>query len=323
MMMNTSKNQFSLSRGTVIRGKWHKQTYIVERELGRGATGTVFLVKGKDGSLALKLSSQLSITSEINVLKAFNKVQGSSLGPYLVDEDDWEAGGQTYPFYVMEYIQGPTLSSFIEKKGASWIGVLLLQLLENLQALHQEGWIFGDIKPDNLLVAGPPFRLRCIDVGGTTKQGRAVKEYTEFFDRGYWGAGSRTADPAYDVFAAAMVAVNLIYPNRFNKDEHGVKGVISRIKQKKEFEPYAPVLIRALEGRYVSAWQMREDLMASLSPGNVRPNSPPLRRNVSAGRIAGRSTIKKQQRIRQRFKAAAAIITITFLYALYVFLELL
>ncbi|MGM7637407.1 protein kinase domain-containing protein [Bacillus sp. Hm123] len=321
MMMNTSKNQFSLPRGTVIRGKWHKQTYIVERELGRGATGTVFLVKGKEGSLALKLSSQLSITSEMNVLKAFNKVQGSSLGPYLVDEDDWEVGDQTYPFYVMEYIQGPTLSSFINKKGVSWIGVLLLQLLENLQVLHQEGWIFGDIKPDNLIVVGPPFRLRCIDVGGTTKQGRAVKEYTEFFDRGYWGAGSRTADPSYDVFATAMVAVNLVYPNRFEKDGNGVKGVIARIKHKKELETYAPVLIHALQGDYSSAKQMRAELMKALSPKLI-PNDP-VKKVTNTRRTGGRTAIKRKQRTRQQLKAAAAIFTITFLYALYVFLELL
>ena len=31
-----------------------------------------------------------SITSEVNVLKSFAKVQGSALGPSLLDVDDWE-----------------------------------------------------------------------------------------------------------------------------------------------------------------------------------------------------------------------------------------
>ena len=32
----------------------------------------------------------MSITSEVNVLKSFAKVQGSTLGPSLLDVDDWE-----------------------------------------------------------------------------------------------------------------------------------------------------------------------------------------------------------------------------------------
>ena len=61
--------------------------------------------------------SNVSITSEVNVLKAFAKVQGSPLGPKLLDVDDWENKGQKIHFYVMEYIQGTDLLSFIQSKG--------------------------------------------------------------------------------------------------------------------------------------------------------------------------------------------------------------
>lgn len=81
----------------------------------------------------------------------------------------------------MEYVRGPLLLDFVKQKGDEWIVVLMVQLLSNLAHLHQEGWIFGDLKPDNLIVSGPPATIRCIDVGGTTKAGRAIKEYTEFF----------------------------------------------------------------------------------------------------------------------------------------------
>ena len=88
----------------------------------------------------------------------------------------------------MEYIQGPNLIEFISQKGTVWAEVLILQLLTNLDALHENGWIFGDLKPENLIVSQSPVRLRCIDVGGTTKKDRAVKEFTEFLieDIGRW-----------------------------------------------------------------------------------------------------------------------------------------
>ncbi|MBM7650288.1 serine/threonine-protein kinase [Bacillus ectoiniformans] len=317
--MNTSKNLYSIPRGTVIRGKWHNHTYIIERELGYGATGTVYLVKGQQGSAALKVSSQLSITSEMNVLKAFDKVQGSSLGPSLLDTDDWQDRGQLFSFYVMEYIHGPTLSTFIQSRGPSWIGVLMLQLLENLQALHNEGWVFGDIKPDNLIVTGTPFSLRCIDVGGTTKQGRAIKEYTEFFDRGYWGAGSRKAEPSYDLFAAAMVAVSLVYPKRFARKERDPEQLVKMIRQSKELEPYAGVLIKAIKGKYHSALDMRKEMLTALSP--VSPKRVPVRSDKEA--VKGRAASKQRKRKQKHLETAVIILSVLVCYMVYVFIELL
>ncbi|MFP3326058.1 hypothetical protein R0K05_23690, partial [Planococcus sp. SIMBA_160] len=50
----------------------------------------------------------------------------------------------------------PLLLEFVKQKGDEWIVVLMIQLLSNLAHLHKEGWIFGDLKPDNLIVSGPP-----------------------------------------------------------------------------------------------------------------------------------------------------------------------
>lgn len=116
--------------------------------------------------------------------------------------------GKKLSFYVMEYIEGPLLLRYVNEKGEEWTPVLISQLLSSLSAIHREGWVFGDLKPENLIVTGPPPQIRCIDVGGTTKEGRAIKEYTEFFDRGYWEFGTRKAEPSYDLFSVAMIMVN-------------------------------------------------------------------------------------------------------------------
>src|SRR5437764_9006626 len=138
MMNHTLKNQCKVSPGTVITGKWHAREYTIIRELGFGANGVVYLAKHKDTQVALKMSDNgMSITSEVNVLKSFAKVQGHSLGPCLLDVDDWLNNRVSVSFYVMEYIDGPNFLSFIGQKGKSWTVVLLLQLLKDLETLHQ------------------------------------------------------------------------------------------------------------------------------------------------------------------------------------------
>src|SRR4051812_18946511 len=275
MMNHTLKNQCKVSPGTVITGKWHAREYTIIRELGFGANGVVYLAKHKDTQVALKMSDNgMSITSEVNVLKSFAKVQGHSLGPCLLDVDDWHWNNSRISFYVMEYIQGPDFLSFLQTKGPSWTSVLFLQLLNDLEQIHQNGWVFGDLKPENLIVTGPPPKIRCIDVGGTTIKGRAIKEFTEFYDRGYWGLGSRKAEPSYDLFAAAMIMINTSYPNRFSKKTGGISQLREAIRQKPELLPFERVLVRSLQGGYQSAKQMRTDLLALVTNQQVSDNAP-------------------------------------------------
>jgi serine/threonine-protein kinase len=259
----------NLSSGTVVKGKWNGENYTVLRLLGKGATGNVYLADSKNKKVALKLSeNSMAITSEVNVLKRFSKVQGTSLGPSLLDVDDWKVDSQKIlPFYVMEYVQGNNFLEFIQERGIEWADVLILQLLSNLGKLHQQGWVFGDLKPENLLISGPPPKIRCIDVGGTTQQGRSIKEFTEFFDRGYWGLGTRKAEPSYDLFSVAMVLINASFPKRFTKkvDVDGKTQLFERIDQHPYLSKHKQVLQKALLGKYTSALEMKTDFVHLLS----------------------------------------------------------
>ena len=81
--------------------------------MGFGANGIVYLADCSKGIVAVKFSdNSATIASEVNVLKSFAKAQGDSLGPYLIDVDDYVENGKVYPFYVMEYIKGDSLLSF-------------------------------------------------------------------------------------------------------------------------------------------------------------------------------------------------------------------
>lgn len=262
-MNPTSKNQCKITPGTLIEGKWHRNKYTILNELGNGANGTVYLARHQTRHVAIKISdNSMSITSEVNVLKSFGKVQGSTLGPSLIDVDDWQNGNTMVSFYVMEYIIGSDFLAYLNKNSKSWMVVLILQLLNDLEQLHQNGWIFGDLKPENLIVTGPPAKIRCVDVGGTTIRGRAIKEFTEFFDRGYWGLGTRKAEPGYDLFAVGMVMINTAYPKRFNKQTGGIQQLKAAIQQSPELHLLEPVILKALQGQYTSAKQMREELLS-------------------------------------------------------------
>ncbi|WML50592.1 protein kinase family protein [Neobacillus sp. PS3-34] len=346
-MNHSLKSQCSVSPGTVIKGKWHGKQYTILRELGFGANGIVYLAKQGNVQVALKMSDNgMSITSEVNVLKSFAKVQGSALGPSLLDVDDWENNKGRISFYSMEYIEGPDLMAYIQQKGKVWTMVLILQLLKDLQLLHDKGWVFGDLKPENLIVTGPPAKIRCIDVGGTTLQGRAIKEFTEFFDRGYWGLGTRKADPSYDLFAVGMILINTAYPNRFNKTSGGVIQLRDAIRKKQELLPLETIILKALQGHYISAGTMREDLLLAISgndgqrigtsPEIHRTNSNPARTGPTSNKAKDKphqkaaqpSTRQSYQKKKKRKKGGWSETIIIFmcmaiLYGLYIFIKLL
>lgn len=271
MMKNHSiskKPVISLRSGQNLIGKWHQKNYTVVRKLGEGAIGAVYLCTYQGRFVALKISNQdASVIVEVNVLKALQKVQGYRLGPSLLDVDDWSApNGSTYSFYVMEYLEGESLGSFIHSKGKSYLGVLLVQLLDDLDKLHRSGWTFGDLKTENILVVPNPARIRLVDVGGTTKMGRSIKEYTEFFDRGYWGLGTRKAEPSYDLFAVAMVFLHIYYPRRFERSagEPSDKLLEKKLQRAKDLNIVYPMLRRAIKGKYRTAGEMKKEVIEKL-----------------------------------------------------------
>jgi serine/threonine protein kinase len=318
-MINTSKKPCSFPIGSVIRGKWHHKSYIIRKELGYGANGIVYLADSSDGSVAIKFSdNSATIAAEVNVLKSFAKVQGISLGPYLIDVDDCIGSGKIIPFYVMEYISGDSFLTFVQKRSSDWLGVLMLQLLNSLEEMHKLGWVFGDLKPENLIVQLPDFKVRFIDVGGTTQIGRAIKEYTEYFDRGYWELGGRRAEPSYDLFALAMIVINAAYQKRFNKNGEGINQLKELVKNKQELRGLESILLKALKGHYITATDMKKEVISHLHTKQtatrtaVKKNAP-----VNTSRVQMRK--RKSNDKSSFFETFFLVAIITLLYAFYMF----
>ncbi|HEY4600538.1 MAG TPA: protein kinase [Cerasibacillus sp.] len=252
--------------GKKIIGKWHHHHYIIKRKLGSGAVGTVYLCHKGGRDVALKISKHVSsMMTEVNVLKSLTQAQEHRLGPSLIDVDDFVlVDGTTYTFYVMEYIKGDNLRSFLRRHGTEWLGVFMLQLLDDLEKLHQRGWVFGDLKIENLIVEYRPPKLRWIDVGGTTRIGRSIKEYTEVYDRGYWGLGSRRAEPSYDLFAFVIVFLSVFHRRQFSRGKDAKTTLLKKLDETKALTSYQPILRKALLGQYSSSQEMKQEMHALL-----------------------------------------------------------
>jgi serine/threonine-protein kinase len=242
--------------GTVITGKWRGNRYVVERMLGKGANGTVYLVQreGRQGRYALKIGNDtLELQSEINVLTSLQSCRKRSehrarrespMSSFLLESDDFK-NGDNVPFYVMRYVEGKQLHHFLAKNGTSWLGLVGLKLLEKLQKVHECGFVFGDLKPENVMVSNYG-EAELIDYGGASPIGRSVKQFTEWHDRGFWNAGSRTGDEGYDLFAFAVLCLRLL-------NEEGLKAAAQQLPQTRSAEELLR-LARSLPDKKLSSW---------------------------------------------------------------------
>mgnify|MGYP001313609945 FL=1 len=251
--------------GTFISGKWHRRRYRVERLLGVGANGQVYLVRRNQSLYALKAGYEaLDHQSEVNVLKSLMKAS-PEFRHYMIDADDFVWNGQNIPFYVMKYVKGRSLPEFIRLKGVEWLPVIGLNLMRKLRALHRLGWVFGDLKPENVIVTDFG-GVELVDFGGVTPMGRSVKQFTELYDRGFWKAGTRVADEAYDLFSFAVlyilsakengspaVMANLLPQNR------GIDVLLDEMSTIPAIQPVSAVLKKALAGQYRSSEEALRD----------------------------------------------------------------
>jgi serine/threonine protein kinase, bacterial len=294
---HTKNPTINIQPGTLVYGKWHHQQYKIIRSLGFGSQGTVYLAQSDKGRVALKFGlNNTSVTSEVNVLNKLTKVQGEPLGPSLYDVDDWETNKGVLSFYAMEYLQGASLMESVKVRGFEWVFIFALQLLNELHRLHQEGWVFGDLKPENLMVTGQPLRVRWLDVGGTTQLGRSIKEYTEFYDRGYWGLGSRKAEPSYDLFAVAMIILEAAEGGRFERRKDPKERVFRILERNSRLSQTQNSLRKALEGRYQSAIEMRKELLFQINETKQTNIRIKRERQIRKPKSASIGSIKNQTR---------------------------
>lgn len=266
----------------MITGRWERNRYNIIRALGHGGTGSVYLVRGKDGCLrAMKVSPDLTgITHEHRILAYLNQRtehDETRVVPRVYELDDFQKGDTVYHYIITEYCPGKSLSKFKGRLSAGDTAALGRQIAGFLYILHSLGLVFGDLKPANVLYNPGTRRTFLIDYGGVCVKGQRLKQYTPGYDRANWGAGSRNADEQFDIFALGILLAEMILGKVHKKPGQGLGQLIDRVNREVKCKTLRTVIIRALrqeikDCREIAAALSRVTENASL-PGGRETNA--------------------------------------------------
>src|SRR4051794_38456478 len=141
------------------------QRYLLERRLGRGAMGQVYLAADKKFStrrVAVK-------TVRPDILSSDNLAEGEAIArfereaqaaasiqhPNCVSVTDFGETPEGVFFLVMEYVEGETLHRLLRREGTLPVKravSLLRQIADGVEAAHALGILHRDLKPANIFI---------------------------------------------------------------------------------------------------------------------------------------------------------------------------
>jgi eukaryotic-like serine/threonine-protein kinase len=158
-----------LVEGQVLEGK-----YVVVRRLAEGGMSTVFLAVnrriGKD--VAIKVLHPI-IALDPELASRFERearIASSIRSDHIADVFDFGELPTGERYMVMEYLDGESLASWLEREGT--VGPRLLagiadQILDALGAAHAAGIVHRDLKPENIVITmrGRDPLVKLVDFG--------------------------------------------------------------------------------------------------------------------------------------------------------------
>lgn len=164
--------------GTALN--WTFERYVIERHLGRGGAGNVYLARDAAATVALKLVALEGDGDAADVLKA--EKRGAILQDrfarfhHLVPRIHRTGEHAGHFFIAMEYVAGENLAGVLQRgrlpsARAVEIAIRLCDFLEKAHAFRTtidgrefDSIIHGDLKPDNVRLTGAN-EIRILDFG--------------------------------------------------------------------------------------------------------------------------------------------------------------
>jgi serine/threonine protein kinase len=207
--------------------------FYVQRALGAGAGGSVFVVKRVEErndpralSLALKVpeydGSAARSLSEEEFLRMFRQEAGAMLAVpahrNLASFVTFEAGAKPKPILVMELVEGDTLERVLAKGDLDMPRALSLidGMLSGLEAMHSVGVGHLDVKPSNVILRergrslGEPVLVDFGLSGRHVRPGCATRSYGAPEIWGLLPEGLIPAPMPADIYALGCVAFELM-----------------------------------------------------------------------------------------------------------------
>ena len=202
----------------------------VERYLGQGASGFVFLVKQEDAARAVKVYDRWAVaepgsperlrreTETLSSLDHPNICHAYTSGS-VVDPRDQVTD---LHFLVMDYVVGYDLDAIVKREGAFSVERTVhvaLAISSALEALHARGIVHRDLKPANIMLEDSTSRVVLMDFGvarngadDTVTQTGAFLGTTQFAapEWIYRPPGSNVTSPALDVYSLGATLLYLL-----------------------------------------------------------------------------------------------------------------
>jgi serine/threonine protein kinase len=145
---------------TDLIGQTLDEKYRIERELGRGGMGTVYLAThvGTERPVAVKvIAPQFMERGEfVERFRREARAAGRLRHPNVVDVTDFgfsNTSSGPVAYLVMEYLDGCTLGEILEEEKSlplNWTLNILEEVCSAVQEAHEQGIIHRDLKPDNI-----------------------------------------------------------------------------------------------------------------------------------------------------------------------------
>ncbi|MER6677650.1 serine/threonine-protein kinase [Streptomyces sp. NPDC000983] len=189
--------------------------YVVERKLGEGGMGTVYLARTRGGrAVALKVARP-ELTADPGFRERFRaevaaaRAVGGFHTAHVVDAD---VHGDPQ-WLATAYIPGPTLAARLAAEGPMdepRLRGLAAALAEALESIHSCGLVHRDLKPGNIIMADDGPRVVDFGIARAVESTRLTATGTAFGTPGYLSpeqALGTDVTGATDVFALGAVLV--------------------------------------------------------------------------------------------------------------------
>jgi serine/threonine protein kinase len=174
-----SNTKVTLQGGPLLAGR-----YLLEKRLGRGAMGQVYLAR--DQNLVTRRVAVKTVRPDIlsdedmqegEAIARFERearTAASIRHPNVVDVTDFGKSPEGIFYLVMEYVQGETLYHLLRREGTLSINrtlTLLRQVAAGVEAAHDEGILHRDLKPANIFIMQPRKKAGTASGDGIVKVG--------------------------------------------------------------------------------------------------------------------------------------------------------
>jgi len=279
-------------------GKYH-----VEKVLGRGGMGTVYLALDPvlHRKVALKtMIPGLADTPELKARFLREAQAGGSLRHHNIVTvyDLGEDRGQ--PYIAMEFIEGTDLEKIIQNReplSLEWKLDVLRQVCDGLGYAHRSGIVHRDVKPANIRVT-PDGEVKIMDFGIAHLQSSTMTKSGLVLGTAHYMSPEQVegvkVDHRADIFSVGAIAYELIsYRRPF--DGESITSVMFKIMRepadmtalpRTDYSPglekiVARALSKSVKERYQSLEEMRDDLerlvrdTAARLPASAAAEAPP------------------------------------------------